>query len=83
MQGRFPKDWQSWLKLDLKQWILAGLSPEGQKVVLELPDFQVDNPGNVEWAQNWLKKDKEEVLPKASPQSERRGWTWRTGRVRT
>jgi hypothetical protein len=62
-------DWKSWLKLDLKQWALQGLSPDGRKVMLDQPDFQGDKPGDVDWALAWLKKDKEEVLPKVAPQS--------------
>jgi hypothetical protein len=59
--------WATWIKMDFKQWLLQGLSPEGQTTLRDHPEFQGDKPGNAEWAIQWLQKDKDETIPHGGP----------------
>ncbi len=61
--------WLSWLKLDLKEWLLQGLSASGRQRLREHPEFRGDEPGTPEWAWAWLKKDENDVFPPVSPES--------------
>lgn len=56
-------DWQSWLKLDFKYWLVQGLSEPGRKLVQETAAFESDKPGTAEWAIQWLRKDLVETIP--------------------
>src|SRR5262249_7066622 len=59
-------DWERWLKLDLKLWLLSGLSEGGREVLRAHPEFESDKPGTVEWAMAWAKRDTGEIIPPVS-----------------
>jgi hypothetical protein len=48
------EDWQAFVKIDLHQWVLEGLSDEGRKLVKESNRFDKEQPANpVELANFW------------------------------
>jgi hypothetical protein len=57
------KEWSAWLKLDLKQWLTQGLSPDGKQLLRAHPEFAGDAPGTAEWAIPWLRKSEELIMP--------------------
>jgi hypothetical protein len=55
--------WQSWLRNDLKLWLLTGVTDEGRKLVEATPAWEGEKPGTPEWAVAWLKAPAGETVP--------------------
>src|SRR5262249_26336072 len=45
----------AWLKMDLKEWVLDGVSPEGQTLLQKTESWDAGKPGSAEWATEWLR----------------------------
>src|SRR5581483_575424 len=41
--------------MDLKPWVLEGISPEGQKLIEATDTWAADKPGTPEWAGEWIR----------------------------
>jgi hypothetical protein len=55
--------WRSWLRNDMKAWLLAGLSDDGQKRLQSTTAWEGDKAGTTEWAVAWLKLPAAEAVP--------------------
>lgn len=51
-------DLARWMRMDLKPWVLEGISPEGQKLVEATDAWMADKPGTPEWAGEWIRLGK-------------------------
>src|SRR5262249_13253860 len=52
-----PEDWNRLVRMDLKEWVLKGVSDAGVKSMHNHAEFQGSQPGTVEWATQWLRLD--------------------------
>jgi hypothetical protein len=60
---KWPRDeWQKWLKLNFKHWVVQGLSENGRQLVIDSPAFEADKPGTAEWALQWLRRG-DDIFP--------------------
>lgn len=58
------EEWNAWLKLDPKSWLLAGLSPAGQDLVRSSAAFQGEaGQTPTEWASAWLAQPDGDAIP--------------------
>jgi hypothetical protein len=57
------EEWDSWLRLDLKPWVLTGLSPEGRAKVEQSAAFEPGTPGTPEWATRWRRLETADAMP--------------------
>ena len=54
-QSLTPPELLAWLRLDVKQWVLDGLSAAGQQKVRDSDGFDADKPATAAWAGDWLR----------------------------
>lgn len=54
-QGISPLELVAWLRIDLKQWVLEGLSPDGTAKVRDSKGFDPTKPATSEWAAEWVR----------------------------
>jgi hypothetical protein len=50
------EEWRQWLRMDLKHWVLDGLSDEGKQLVRNSAGFAPEQPGTPAWAHQWLRE---------------------------
>lgn len=59
------EQWSAWLRGDLKDWTLQGVSPSGRAIVAATAAWDGDQPGTIEWARTWAKLPAGETLPES------------------
>ncbi|MCX7664558.1 MAG: hypothetical protein N2112_03330 [Gemmataceae bacterium] len=57
------QNWEAFANYDFKQWLLRGISPEGQKLLTDSAIWEKGTPGNAEWARKWLEIKEEDAIP--------------------
>ncbi len=58
-------DWAAWMRLDLKQWVLAGLSDKGRDTVAANEGFKDESiKATDQWAAGWFKNNLRELQDK-------------------
>lgn len=57
-------EWDAWMKLDLRQWVLDELSDEGKETLRNTASFDSGKPmPSTEWASAWRKLSDDEAIP--------------------
>jgi hypothetical protein len=60
-------DWNAWAKLDLKPFVLQGLSDIARDQVRGMNSFKGDEPGTPDWATGFIMGVKKEGIPEGMP----------------
>lgn len=56
-------EWEAFASYDLKPFILRSLSAEGREALGNSSAWEPTRPGNVAWAESWLARPEEEMIP--------------------
>src|SRR5205823_2920970 len=62
--------WRTWLRYDVKAWLLEGVSDDGRKLIEATPAWESDKPGTPDWAVAWLKQPAADALPATLPEAD-------------
>src|SRR5262245_33545067 len=73
--------WRSWLRNDVKLWLLAGVSAEGRTIIEATAAWDGDKPGTSEWAVTWLNVPAVETVPLTLSESDAKLFGDRRGKL--
>jgi hypothetical protein len=73
-------DWQRWAKLDLKDWLLTGLSDTDRRTV-RLTEAFGDQPGTLDWGNAWMTQKIDTAIPAALSEEGKKKLTENRGKL--
>jgi hypothetical protein len=63
-------EWEAFAAYDFKPFLLRALSPEGREALANSAAWEGARPGTAAWAESWLARPEEEVIPAGIPEAD-------------
>jgi len=65
-------EWNAWLQMDPREWVLDGLSPEAREICLASAEFTIaQGATTVNWASEWRALEEDRAIPRQIRDEER------------